>query len=129
MTAWITGCHDVLDEVFAERVRQEERYGHVNHLLAYGTGPDVHWCAVDKAGGYSAVDVQQLFRWDYELHEEQQGLPTWMHLVREEVAEAFQESDPERLAEELIQVAALCVSWVERIRNAKQSSQDGQEAR
>ena len=38
-----------------------------------------------------------------------------MHLVREEVAEAFAESDPARLREELIQVAALAVSWVEKI--------------
>jgi hypothetical protein len=35
--------------------------------------------------------------------------------VREEVAEAFQEADGPALVDELIQVAALCVSWVERL--------------
>ena len=38
-----------------------------------------------------------------------------MHLLREEIAEVFVESDADRLREELIQVAALAVSWVEKI--------------
>lgn len=106
----------VLDLVLAERVSQEARYGHVNHLLDNGTGPETRW--LGPFTGLSAEDIQVVLRRDYEDWEENAGLPTWAHLVREEVAEAFQEADPARLAAELIQVAALCVSWVERLPQA-----------
>lgn len=105
---------EVLELVRQERGRQEIHYGHVNDLFEDGTGPDVQW--LYPMGYGSASEIQKCFRLDYEDHETYVGLLTWMHLVREEVAEAFQESDPDRLAEELIQIAALCVSWVERIR-------------
>jgi hypothetical protein len=101
-------------------VAQEERYGHVNDGLENGTGPEVRWVPIHSVA--TATEVQAAFRQDYEIFEGEHGLPTWMHLVREEVAEAFQEDDPQRLEEELIQVAALCVSWVERLR--KKSSVD-----
>lgn len=108
----------VLDEVFEERKAQENRYGHVNDLLKDGTGPDVVWIPGRFPEGFPirASAVERILREDYEAFEEAHGLPTWMHLVREEIAESFQEDDPTRLQEELIQVAALCVSWVERIR-------------
>lgn len=103
----------ILDLVFDERQAQELRYGEANQLIEDGTGPEARWL-----GPYtedSAEDIQKTLRRDYEEFEEAAGLPTWAHLVREEITEAFQEDDPARLAEELIQVAALCVSWVERL--------------
>lgn len=112
--AWTSGCRRVLGEVFEERVLQEKRYGDVNDMLEDGTGEWVEW--LKPYSHNHAQEIEGFFRDDYEAYQMQHGKPTWMHLVREEVAEAFQESDPERLAEELIQVAALCVSWVERIR-------------
>lgn len=113
MSFTVTGCHAVLNEVWLERVQQEERYGDVNDKLEDGTGEWVNWIPFHDE---HAPQIEEDFRDDYEAYQFKHGLPTWMHLVREEVAEAFQESDPDRLAEELIQVAALCVSWVERIR-------------
>jgi hypothetical protein len=108
---------EVLELIRAERGRQEIHYGHVNDKLIDGTGPELCWLPFHPAMHFASNShVQEIFRRDYEEYEQHHGLPTWMHLVREEVAEAFQESDPDRLAEELIQVAALCVSWVERIR-------------
>lgn len=103
----------ILELVFEERQRQEARYGHVNPLLEDGTGPETRWLA--PYTGDSAEAVQKELRADYEAFEEEVGQVTWVHLIREEIAEAFQETHPERLAEELIQVAALCVSWVERL--------------
>lgn len=113
---------DVLIDVKAERARQFAKYG-TNSDLEDGTGPGMPWLP-----GYlntpqdSAVEIQEAFRRDYEHYEEAYGDPTWMHLVREEIAEAFAENDPIRLREELIQAAALCVSWIEKIdaREAKQ---------
>lgn len=103
---------EVLDLVFQERERQEALYASTNRMLVSGTGPATRWLLPYTS--HPADKVQEVLRSDYEDWEET-SLPTWAHLVREEVAEAFQESDPARLAEELIQVAALCVSWVERL--------------
>ena len=102
----------VLAEVRAERGRQFDRYG-TNEGLEDGTGTASRWLA--PVSDKPAVSVERLFREDYEAHEKATGAPTWMHLIREEVAEVFVENDPSRLREELLQVAALAVSWVEKI--------------
>ena len=110
---WEPRTKRVLAQVMDERRRQETRYGHVNDDLLDGTGPDTRWLLPYTT--QSAEAIQLVLRADYEEYQEETGLPTWVHLVREEVAEAFQETDPVKLQEELLQVAALCVSWVERI--------------
>lgn len=107
-----------LAAVADERVRQYARYGS-NADLDNGTGDT--W--LDPVSWISAEETEREFREDYEKHEARQGKPTWMHLVREEVAEAFQEVDSERLYAELTQVAALCVSWME-ILEAKRGEND-----
>jgi hypothetical protein len=38
---------------------------------------------------------------------------TWAHILTEEFYEALAEADPEKLREELVQVAAVAVAWVE----------------
>lgn len=103
----------ILELVRKERVAQEARYGEANLTIADGTGPETRWLL--PLTTLSAEEIEVALRSDYEDFEEETGAPTWVHLVREEVAEAFQESDPARLREELIQVAALCVSWAERL--------------
>ena len=102
----------VLAEVQAERARQFAEYG-TNEDLADGTGEHIRWAlpVSDKRAGV----IEEHFRWDYETYEKTQGTVTWMHLVREELAEAFAETDPAKLRAEVLQVAALCVSWVEKL--------------
>lgn len=107
----------VLEKVFEERVRQVARYGH-NEELEDGTGPDVEW--IQPFSWARASNIQQGFREGYEAYEIDPnnpvpGKPTWMHLVREEIAEAFELAgdDPEFVTE-ILQVAALCVSWAEK---------------
>ena len=104
----------VLKEVFRERVAQFTQYG-TNDSLEDGTGPEEEWlrgCGVNL-DFRTGREIERLFRAQYEYAErtKARGL-TWMHLVREEVAEAFAEEDPDRLRAELLQVAALCVSWI-----------------
>lgn len=103
----------VLDLVLAERRAQEARYGEENEVLVDGTGPETRWLL--PYTNEPAWAIQADLRGDYEDFEEEAGKPTWLHLVREEVAEAFLETDSDCLAAELIQIAALCVSWVERL--------------
>jgi hypothetical protein len=100
--------HNVLFAVRLERMRQVEMYG-LNDDLVDGTGPRAEW--LQPVAAYPATVIEEMFRSDYNSH----SVPSWLDLVREEVAEAFQESDPARLEEELVQVAALCVSWVEKL--------------
>jgi hypothetical protein len=98
----------VLSDVADHRLVQFATYGD-NAGLEDGTGPEERW--LYPLTSYSSPAIEDILRDEYNKHD----VPTWMHLVREEVAEAFQESDPVRLREELIQVAALCVSWVEKL--------------
>jgi len=109
-----TSCQteDVLVEVAEERARQFERYG-ANDDLELGMGPDARW--LQPFTQHSAYSVEKSLRLDYEAHEATHGKPTWMHLIREEVAEAFAEGDPVKLRAELLQVAALAVSAVEKM--------------
>jgi hypothetical protein len=104
---------DVLALVREERVRQLERYGQQD--LDDGTGPLAQWAV--PVSLEPAKVLEGRLREAYEKWEATHGAPTWRHLVVEEVAEALQETDPARLAEELTQVAALCVSWVEALRS------------
>lgn len=43
------------------------------------------------------------------------GTLTWIDILWEEVCEAAECHDPKRLREELIQVAATAIAWVEKI--------------
>lgn len=102
----------VLEQVFEERIRQVERYGH-NENIEDGTGPETRWLLPFTTDG--AEDIEDKLREDYETFEEETGDPTWVHLLREEMAEVFVEDDPIKLRAELLQVAALCVSWAEKL--------------
>lgn len=126
----------VLAEVGEHHEWQYKTYGEVNRPMPDGTGPDVEWLAPVTSEGWehfnksfypfkaTAFDIEVLLReeWDYPKDgtpEEQAAAVktcSWMRLLREEVAEAFASEDIDRLQRELIQVAALAVSWVATIR-------------
>jgi hypothetical protein len=108
----------VLADVRAERARQFAQYGS-NADLEDGTGTS--WLRPFSPA--PARTIERGFRDDYEERERWYGKPTWTMLVREEVAEVFQETDPVKLREELVQVAALAVSWIEKI-DARQLAEE-----
>lgn len=101
----------VLERVFEERKAQHAKHGEAMRDLPGGTGPDVEWLLPNVPN--RASFVQEAFREDYEEASEN-GTLTRMHLVREELAEAFEldQDDPE-FVDEILQVAALCVQWAE----------------
>lgn len=109
----------VLETVFAERVSQHEKHGDSMSHLPDGTGPDVSWLSgVDDET--PASEIEASFRWDYgnyrgaENPDGEFGSLTRMHLVREEIAEAFElDGDSPEFLDEIRQVAALCVQWIE----------------
>lgn len=108
---WQVKTITVLERVFEERVRQVAKYGH-NEDLEDGVGPDLFWLL--PLSDANNTEAQAAFRQEYEQRELIDGNPTWMHLVREEMAEAMQAGTVDELVAELLQVAALCVSWVEK---------------
>lgn len=108
---------DVFTDIVLERHRQIHLHGH-NEDTPDGTGPDVCWLDTPDPylGHRGAADIEKDLRLAYETHARSGQPITWMHLLREEFAEAMLEDDPTKLYTELVQVAAVAVSWAEKIR-------------
>lgn len=81
----------------SERKRQLEKFGDQHH--PDGTGLNYQRQLADE----ERTACQTAFR---------DGHGTWRHVLDEEVAEAFAESDPARLRAELVQVSAVCAAWI-----------------
>lgn len=65
----------------------------------------------DGTGGYTEIIGADVARMACQSAAEG-GYLDWLHILREEVAEAFAETDPARIRAELIQVAAVCAAWI-----------------
>ena len=91
---------ETLEDVLAERVRQDRKWGEQNHP--------------DGTGGLSAEAAAMQAK-DLNDRAVTGGFLTWRHILEEEVAEAFAESDAAKLRAELVQVAAVATAWVEAI--------------
>jgi hypothetical protein len=90
----------VLQEVLAERIAQDAKWGEQNHPDGTGNKSQQdraefarRWCESAFASGYG----------------------TWADILTEEVAEAEAERDPVKLRAELVQVAAVATAWIEAI--------------
>ena len=88
----------VLSDVIAERQRQHARWGVQSHP--------------DGTGGLAAVLAREAAQRECDQLSVA-TLLTWRAILAEEVAEAFAEVDQDRLREELVQVAAVAVQWIE----------------
>jgi len=103
----------VLDEVAAERERQDIKWGEQNH--ADGTGPDVYVLRhtdvnLDLRTGYELARIFQK-----KCQANGLGKDTYRDILLEEVFEALAEQDPAKLRNELIQVAAVATQWVQAV--------------
>lgn len=104
----------VLDEVAAERERQDELWGEQHH--PNGTGPllALEWFPNTFVVGPAAADIEGWAKRRYEA-ERRQNTGTYEHILTEEWAEVIASDDPAKLRVELIQLAAVAVAWVEKI--------------
>lgn len=100
MSAYNVTTARVLDEVERERCRQDEKWGEQNHPDGTARAGDPMTATLARIATTAAAD---------------EGRVTWRHILSEEVAEAYAESDPETLRAELVQVAAVAVAWIEAI--------------
>lgn len=96
-----------IEAVVAERARQGAKWGEQNH--PDGTGANIEIVPL-----WYGEDLAEWAKASTDSHA-QGGTVTWGHILLEEVAEAFAESDPDLLRAELVQVAAVAVQWVEAI--------------
>ncbi len=88
-------------DIATERIRQHATHGDQSHLP-------------DGTGGEYRRYVVSFMRGECEDAAKANRL-TFRHILAEEVAEAFAETDPARLRAELVQVAAVCVQWIQAI--------------
>lgn len=95
-----TGLTGVLDEIAAERGKQDAKWGEQNH--PDGTGRNLAPHLRDSARNAREQAAAE-------------GRLTWTHVLREEFAEAYAETDPAKLRAELVQVAAVAVAWIQAI--------------
>lgn len=97
----------VLYEIGIERVRQNHKWGEQNHP-DFADMPVVmrplHYEIPTKADAIKVCDGRA-----------EDGTLTWADILIEEVAEAIETRTPGELREELIQVAAVAIAWVEAI--------------
>lgn len=101
----MTDINAPIRDVINELARQDSLWGEQNH--PNGTG-----MTGDKERADAARHVcNTMFR---------TGSGTWRDILNEEVQEAFAENDPDALREELIQVAAVAIAWVESINRGSQ---------
>ncbi len=99
----------LLEAVRVERARQEMKWGEQNHPNGTGSRDDKDIAEVAKA----ICDFRA-----------RKGDLTWKHILDEEVKEAFAEVDDDKLEAELIQVAAVAISWCEAIRRKPRTRGD-----
>lgn len=103
---------NVIHEVMDERLRQDAKWGIQDHPDIPSGCKHPHLFFDIPTADAARAFCQDAFR---------RGTGSFAHILTEEVSEAIEDADtPERLRAELIQVAAVCVAWVEKIdRDAK----------
>ena len=97
--------HRVLSDVAAERAAQDATWGLQDH--PDGTGPA--YAPQADLAKQAVTDAAA------------EGRLTWRHILHEEVLEAFAEDDADRLRTELVQVAAVAVTWIQDLDRRAQS--------
>lgn len=102
-TAQTASLENVLQHIADERARQDAKWGSQrDHSDGTGLDPVSDKIRADLAR--QACDDSH-----------KAGKDTWRDILTEEVFEAYAESDPIKLREELVQVSAVAVCWIEAI--------------
>lgn len=94
------GQIEILKELLDERQRQDAKHG-------FRDWPD-------GTGRMGHKDLCELAKYECECAFNA-GHGTWAHILSEEQAEVFAEQDPLLIRGELVQLAAVCVAWIEAI--------------
>lgn len=101
------GVKAFAEAVDVERQRQLAKWGDQHH--DDGTG-----YALDRNAATEARNVCQ--------YAASKGVITWRDILWEEIAEAFAETDPDRLETELVQCAAVIAAWVADLHSRRETA-------
>ena len=101
----------ILDEIAAERLRQEEKWGEQNHP----DGTQKKWAVI--ADGMRSKCQSKAAK----------GELTWRDIFEEVIWEAYGETDPALLRAELVQSAAVLVNWIGAIDRRKKNDEENVE--
>lgn len=111
--------NDILLDIVSERHRQDEKWGEQNH-------PSVDTVLLDRPGGCSAERMCEHFEVPNETRAkflcdtaDKNGQLTWSHIAVEELSEAISAPDDEQRLDELHQLAAVVVAWIENIKRRR----------
>jgi len=97
----------VLNNIAAERFRQDEKFGRDRDHP-------------DGTGGQFYVDLARLSKRNTDAADAA-GCLSWKDILTEEVAEVYAETELAKLRTELVQVAAVATAWVEAIDRRERS--------
>lgn len=102
-------------EIIKERYRQDKKWGEQNH-------PCLDQVLLNREGGCTPQRMCAEYNIPTEAQAQQtcdinakSGSLTWTDIALEEFCEVVGEFDPKKLRQEIIQLAAVCVAWVEKI--------------
>ena len=99
---WSGPALDIFGDVLSERFRQLQKWG-----------PQAH---PDGTGGMLSDVTADAYRAECDANFTA-GQGTWRHILLEEVYEALAESERDPLRKELVQVATVCIAWIEDLDN------------
>lgn len=106
---------NIFDEVREERQRQNAKWGEQNH-------PCLDQTLLNRQGGCTPIRMCQ----EYDLPSEnvaktscdrafEIGRGTYAHIAVEEMTEVVSQFDIYKRRQELVQLTAVCVAWIEKI--------------
>lgn len=101
-----------LQEVLAERIRQDDKFGEQNHPDL--SGDATAQCDAREMFDEWAQNYRDINGGTFDPRDPDTRLD-WTGILLEEVYEALAETDPVKVRGELIQVAAVAVAWAEAI--------------
>ena len=102
---------NVLDEVYTERQRQDERWGVQDHDIYMPGDYDAPAHYAEMAEAWKKANDERVAALTPIRPKGEEA--AWDGILLEEVYEALSEVDPARQREELIQVAAVAVAMIE----------------
>ena len=105
---------EIIEQIKAERIRQDNKFGVTSHD---SVNPTIPRKFRNKFYGICSEEEARERCEGNHLHKS----ITWSHIFIEEVAEVVNSKDERDRREELIQVAAVCIAWLEDIDRKKES--------
>ena len=104
---------NVMYDVLVERGAQDKKWGQQDHPDGTGSDERILTHTDVNLDLRTGAELARIFKARCQGNSPEED--NWRDILLEEVFEAFAETDPAELRDELIQVAAVAASWVEAI--------------